>query len=118
MDKEYMEIDYSNRNLNFESISDFKWCMKCGGEVEFEWKGKCYCVFGAVEKTPNSKTQLLISEGYYEKDGKYYNCLSHTPHDFSNELWADTVDEILEYNVGGDRLRDIITKVEVIDRTI
>ncbi|MDQ5984245.1 MAG: hypothetical protein RUMPE_01285 [Eubacteriales bacterium SKADARSKE-1] len=24
----------------FEIISDFKWCMKCGGEVEFEWNGK------------------------------------------------------------------------------
>lgn len=29
-------------NLNFETISDFKWCMKCGGEVEFIWKDKTY----------------------------------------------------------------------------
>ena len=50
MDKEYMEIDYSNRNLNFESISDFKWCMKYGGEVQFDWKGKRYGVFSKLQK--------------------------------------------------------------------
>lgn len=24
----------------FETISDFKWCVNCGGEVQFEWHGK------------------------------------------------------------------------------
>lgn len=24
----------------FKTISDFKWCVNCGGEIEFEWKGK------------------------------------------------------------------------------
>ncbi len=35
-----------------------------------------------------------------------------------DEMWADTADEILEYNVGGDRLRDVITQVKVWSRTI
>ncbi len=113
-----MTMKNMHNEYSFESISDFKWCMKYGGEVQFDWKGKRYGVFPKLQKTPGSKIQLLIGESYYEKDGKYYNCLSHTPYDFSNELWADTVDEILEYSVDGDRLRDIITKVEVIERTI
>lgn len=28
----------------FVSISDFKWCMSCGGEVEFDWAGQQYGV--------------------------------------------------------------------------
>ena len=34
------------------------------------------------------------------------------------EKWCDDADEVLEYMVGGDRLRDVITKVTVWDRTI
>jgi hypothetical protein len=30
----------------------------------------------------------------------------------------DTVDELLEYKVGSDRLQDIITQAEIIDRTL
>ncbi len=118
MDEEYMSVDCLSTNDDFESIDDFKWCMKYGGEVQFDWKGKRYGVFSKLQKTPDSEIQLFIGESYYEIDGKCYNCLSHTPYDFSNEFWADTVDEILEYKVDGDRLRDIITKVKVTDRTI
>jgi hypothetical protein len=34
------------------------------------------------------------------------------------EKWCDSADEILEYMVGGDRLRDVITQVKVWERTI
>lgn len=34
------------------------------------------------------------------------------------EKWCKDVDEVLEYMIDGERLRDIITKVEVTDRTI
>ena len=34
------------------------------------------------------------------------------------EKWCDTADEILEYMVGGDRLRDVITQVNVWERII
>lgn len=30
----------------FETIGDFKWCLECGGEVQFFWKGQRY---GAVQ---------------------------------------------------------------------
>ncbi len=34
------------------------------------------------------------------------------------ERWYDTADELLEFQIDGERLRDIITKVDVNDRTI
>ena len=95
----------------FKTISDFKWCVDCGGEVEFEWKGKSYSV-------THPEGRINIGEGYYKKDGKYFNALSHEECIDVDGMWGDTVDEILEYKVGGDRLRDVITQVEVTERTI
>ena len=34
------------------------------------------------------------------------------------ECCFDTVDDALEYMVGSDRMRDVITRVTVLDRTI
>ncbi len=86
----------------FTTISDFKWCLKRGGEIEFEWKNKVYCAFGKLQKTPDSEIQMCISEAYKPE----------------TEKWCDNADEVLEYKVGEDRLRDVITKVTVWDRTI
>ncbi len=41
----------------FLSISDFKWSMKCGGEVEFEWHGQDYGI------VPDGEG-ILIYEAY------------------------------------------------------
>ncbi|MCI2161968.1 MAG: hypothetical protein LKK39_08665 [Oscillospiraceae bacterium] len=79
----------------FVSISDFKWCMNCGGEVEFDWAGQKYGVSHTQEK--------IIIYLYNQPDTTKY---------FS------TADDALKYMVGKDRLRDVITKVTVIDRTI
>lgn len=79
----------------FTSISDFKWCMRCGGETEFIWKGIRYSV-------------------------THYNgniAISHSRRQ-DTEMLGKTADEILEYMVGEQRLRDVITQVTVIDRTI
>lgn len=89
----------------FKSISDFKWCMACGGEVQFEWKGKCYGVYPKLQKAPDSPIQMCITQNYIDDPE-------------ATEMWCDTADELLEYMVGSDRLRDVITQVEVIDRTI
>ena len=86
--------DYAERN-RFESISDFKCCMRYHGEVEFEWKGKGYSI------TP-WEHGISISEANKQE----------------TEIIGSDADEILEYIVGGDRLRDVITQVKVIDRTI
>lgn len=79
----------------FETISDFKRCMYYNGEVEFEWKGVIYNI-------GHPKGKILIAEANKEETA----------------LWADTADEVLEYIVSGDRLRDVITRVTVRDRTI
>lgn len=89
----------------FKSISDFKWCMYCGGEVQFEWKGKVFGVFSKLPQTPDGPLRMLITQVFVDN-------MEET------EKWCDTADEILEYVIDGDRLRDIITQVEVYDRTI
>ncbi len=81
----------------FKNISDFKWCMKCGGEVEIEWKGIHY---GIIRYGTNNKITIYI----WDKP--------------ETEQAFDTSDDALEYMVGSDRLRDVITQVTVLDRTI
>ena len=90
----------------FTSISDFKWCMKCGGEVVFIWNGTTYCCFGKV--TPPGKSDVMM---YISKAD------SEVGHEYS-EKWCANADEVLEYMVSEDRLRDVITQVTVIERTI
>ena len=89
----------------FKSISDFKWCVNCGGEVQFEWKGMVFGIWPKLQQTPDGPLQMLISQVLVDD-------MEET------ELWCDTADELLEYVIDGDRLRDIITQVEVMDRTI
>lgn len=104
---------FENRDaLRFETISDFKWCMKCGGEVEFIWKGKSYSI-------THPHGIINIGEGYYvDHDGIARNVESHEPCKEVEGLDAETADGILEYVIDGDRLRDIITQVQVVSRTI
>lgn len=80
----------------FTTISDFKTCMRWHGEVEFIWNGKIYCI------THRSNRKIGISTAYQRE----------------TEKLCDTSDEVLEYMVGNDRLRDVITQVTVLDRTI
>ena len=105
-----MNSGFTSGNLNegcsFTSISDFKWCMKCGGEVQFVWNGTTYCCFGKLTPKGSSAPRMLIAQsGSVETN-------------LRTEKWCDNSDEILEYMVGNDRLRDVITQVTVIERTI
>ena len=79
----------------FVSISDFKWCIHDGGEVQFIYHAKIYGII-------HHHGKIIISQLYNEETEKAY----------------DTVDELLKYNVDGDPLYNVITKVTVIDRTI
>lgn len=78
----------------FKTISEFKECIIRGGEVIFSWRQVQYGVF-------KNKLRYCIALA----DGE-------------QEKWCDTPDEVLEYMVGEDRLRDVITQVTVLDRTI
>lgn len=79
----------------FKSISDFKDCMVRGGEVEFTWGNKPYSI-----THPDGKMSICQGDHY------------------SEALDAETVDELLDYLMDGVPLRDIITKVTVVARTI
>ena len=87
----------NNGSLNFSTISDFKECMRWGGEVEFIWKGVHY---GVIRYGTNHKITIYQA-----------NCPE-------SEKVCDTADDALEYMVGSDRLRDVITQVTVTERTI
>lgn len=89
----------------FKTISDFKWCVNHGGEVELTWKDQTFGIFPKQQKTPGSPRQILLVQKFVENQAE-------------TERWYDTADDLLEYTIAGDRLRDIITKVEVTDRTI
>lgn len=106
-------ILFENRDeLRFENIRDFKWCMECGGEVEFIWKGKSYSI-------THANGAINIGEGYYiDQNGIARNVESHEPCKEIEGLDAETADGILEYVIDGDKLRDIITQIEVVSRTI
>lgn len=90
---------------NFDNLSDFKWSLECGGEIEFEWNGKRFGIFKYMKKTPSSPEQILIG-----------------PSDITeNEypvVYADTIDEVLNYTIDGHILRDIIDQIDVLWRNI
>jgi len=81
----------------FESISEFKCSLSRGAEIEFIWKGVQY---GVVR---------------YGTDNKITVYEANKP---ETEKVCETADDALDYIVGGDRLRDVITKVDVVFRSI
>ena len=93
------------RELQFTSLSEFKWCLECGGEIEFVWKNKTYGVFPQLRKDANSPLQKVITQIYDD-------------HTKENESWCDTAEEIFDYNMDGQRLRDVFDEILVTSRTI
>lgn len=88
-----MMAQYDPEALRFKTISEFKWSMRYGAEVVIEWEGKEFGIWS------DRKTIRITSDNIPE-------------HKF------DSVDDALDFFVCGDRLRDVITQVTVIDRTI
>ena len=82
-------------NRHFQTISEFKECVLRGGEIIFSWNTTNYAVGGC-------KGKFSISQIYRQ----------------DTEKLCSTPDEILEYSVEIDRLRDVVTRVNVLYRTI
>ena len=97
-------------DLAFESLADFKWHVVHGCEVMFLWKEKCYSI-------THPEGLICVGEGYYSKDGKTYNLLSHTEYDPDDCFLGDNIDDAMNYVIDGDRLGDIATKIGIVDRT-
>ena len=89
-------LTYDEEAMRFKTISEFKYCLSHGAEIVIEWENVTYGIFLDYETR------------------RYY--IGHDSPD--TNVFYDTPDELLEYRVGNDRLRDVITKVTVIDRTL
>ena len=79
----------------FKTIEEFKFAMECHSEVLFEWNNQEYSI-------THPDGIISVCEGDKYSEAKDY----------------ETADEALEYIIDGQKLRDIITKVKVWDRTI
>jgi len=99
------EYTYDPEEYRFKTISEFKWCVHDGGEIEFVWNDRTFGVFPKLNRTSESPQQILV-------------CEKHVENQEQTDLWCDTADEALKYLIDGVRLREIITQVEVTDRTI
>ena len=102
---------HSDDSYNFETISEFIFSLKCGGEIEFIWNGKAYSITREYSK-------FNISEGYYIKDGKNLNAESHEEVKDIYGFTADTPEELLNYCIEDEKLRNIITKAYIKARTL
>lgn len=82
----------------FESISDFKQALIWGREIEFEWNGIRYAAFheGKDDKT------FFLCEAYKDNDGVYFA----------------SAENMLDFIIDGQKLRDIVTDVFVWSRNI
>lgn len=87
----------SNDAYRFKTISEFTDVLSRGAEIEFEWKGRSY---GAIRYGVDNK----ITAYEARKSG--------------SEKVYETPDDALEFMLGEDKLRDVITKVEVTERTL
>lgn len=89
----HIMAQYDPEVLRFKTISEFKQSMRYGAEVVIEWKNKEFGIWS-------------------ECDGIRITSID------SPEQHYNSADDALEHIVCGDRLRDVITQVTVIDRTI
>ena len=85
-------LHYDDEAMRFKTISEFKNSLTNGGEIVIEWNG--------------------VEYGIFRKGNRFF--IGHDSPD--TNVFYDSPDELLEYHVGVDRLRDVITKVAVIDR--
>lgn len=89
---------YRPEAWRFKTISEFKNSVNRGAEINFEWNGREYHI---CHVWPNGEVRYCITLLDTRQDTVYQNA-----------------EDMLEYMIDDTRLRDIITKVEVTDRTL
>ena len=97
-----LDIQYKPEDYRFKTISEFKWSVIRGAEIGFTWKDRNYHVCSKVPPSPGADPMILFYEDYKE----------------DTEQWFQTPDEVLDCLVGGTRLREIVTQIEVTERTV
>lgn len=90
-----MIIPYSEDSYRFHTISEFQTSMRYGAEVVIGWNGVKYGIWS------EDKQIRVTCTDYSER----------------NQVF-DTSNVVLEFRVGSDRLRDVITQVTVPNRMI
>ena len=90
-----------NYHRNFESLSELKFCISCGAEINFEYNGHEY----GIGKT---------------SDNKYYigSCFRKGEPEPGDELISLNVEDILNYSLGEKRLRECLNEIIILDRTL
>ncbi|WP_411677214.1 DUF4417 domain-containing protein [Caproicibacter sp.] len=98
--REYRLMTVVNSNSHeenqFQGVSDFKWCVDRGGEIEFNYQGKTY----GVGKTPKGLFSI------WEMNNS------------DSERLYPSSEQLLEYIIDGKKLRRIIREIDVDYRTI
>ena len=89
---------YHPEAWRFKTISEFKNSVNRGAEINFEWNGREDHI---CPVWPNGEVRYCITLLDTRQDTVYQNA-----------------EDMLEYMIDDTRLRDIITKVEVTDRTL
>ena len=100
MRKIRLEAQNTPEENRFKTISDFKWSIACGREVGFEH---------------GEKTYGIIRSGDGLDDGPYILYESYSE---ASEQSFDTVDALLDCELDGTRLQDIIRQVKVLWRNV
>ena len=83
----------------FDSIEDFKFSLINGREIQFRWENIEYGVFHDYDE---GEKAFFICEANKDNEGTYF----------------ETIDELLEFKIQGQVLKEIITQVEVCWRNI
>lgn len=96
-----MEINHAKTYEpdRFESINDFKQSLMWGKEIEFEWKGKSYVAF---RFEGDGDREYLIGEAYKAETDVYFS----------------SIEDVLNFKIDGQKLREFVTEVDVLDRFI
>ena len=92
--QDFVVLHYDDEAMRFKTISEFKNSLLNGGEIVIEWND--------------------VEYGIFREQNRFF--IGHDTPD--TNVYYDGPDELLEYRVGDDRLRDVITKVVVIDRAL
>lgn len=93
MNNNYINNDYDG---DYKSKEEFYDSVKRHSEIIFEWKNHEYCIFK-------------------QNDNTWF--FGFTGTDTSKDISLKTLDDVMNYEIDGERLVDICTKFTVIERT-
>ena len=90
-----MEFKAKEYDEKFETVEEFKTLISHGGEIEFSFESKNYSI------TRLEKDRIHFMEAYNYESEKYF----------------DSVEGLLDHEINGKKLRDIVTIIQPFFRT-